>query len=277
MMLKVNHLIGFGRAGNSRAKLIDVLDPTSLVLCVDIGDGASYASDGAQTLTDLSGTADMSAGSAVGVDSLDPVFSGVIGAFTDQEYTVHDGVQDSVAPDVFRFTANPAWVNTVHKAGAEYTIGVLFYLDDASFGKFALGNAVNQSFRGFGITFTSAVTDLGIRSGSGEPLRVSDLPAAPLQKTVLAVISVDETSGTGILMMNGVISTFTSTYISPSALDATRLFSFGSEDYQHGSGASLSENARFYGAFAYQGRHLDAGELLSLHERIEPRFNNSVG
>jgi len=276
-MLILNALSGGANALPGNISLIDALpDLTNLQLCVDVGDSNSLASDAANTaLEDLSANGnDMQAGTTAGADSQDPAFSGTIGALSNAEFVTMDGVQDSALSDLYTFATNPAWLETIHKDSAVFTVLTIVQFTSAS-GVFSCGNITNSANVGFEFFFDKPNPRMGFRvakGGGGFALEEIDTGLDPDTNTwLLAAVSIDEDAGSGLLYLNGNTSSFTSTYSSPSASAASTTFSFGASNL--GAATSLqSVDSRFAAAAVFQGRALDAAELNAIHENLSNRF-----
>lgn len=120
---------------------------TDLKLVLDAGDIASWPGSGTKWL-DVSGAGDDFFRGATGSGSDTPSFNGIPGSCTTSEYWSVDGA------DFFRYdTTNAAWMETLHKDGAAFSILAVFYPNGTSDGSvFGTngGSGTGVGFRGRG-------------------------------------------------------------------------------------------------------------------------------
>lgn len=242
---------------------------SNLRLCLDAGDDASYSSG--QSWLDTSGNGyDFFRGADGSATATDPTFNGTAGRRSSGEFWSFDG------GDYFTYdTTNETWMQNLHKNNAIFTAVAWFYcaaVNGSIFGNDqSLETNIGTDFI-IGAGATSLV--LGVRKGStGNALAVlsTDLGLGTLTTSVWSMcsISVDEGAATGLMGINGSFASFTSTYTSPSASNATNTMQIGA----NGNGQRiLPNNSRLASLMMWEGRALSQGELQALFQATRVRF-----
>lgn len=249
---------------------------TNLKLCLDAGDAASYSSG--QKWLDLSGNGhDFFRGATSGVDATDPTFNGVAGGLSAAEYFSFDG------GDFFQYdTTNEAWMQTLHKDGAVFTILAVVYV--------VSGAEKNYFFITSGTDASGIGTYAGI-SGSGKiTLFVPNGSVASINATSdgslatgwhLVAISANENGGAsagffyldGAYAQKGSADTWNPAYASPSASSASATARIGSIPLV-GSGFQdfNASTSRISGLAMWQGTALSKANLDTLWAMLRGRF-----
>lgn len=284
-------MLSGGERGN--IPLIDAVaagaGTTNLKLCVDVGDSNSLNAFTDETLVDLSPAAnDMIAGDSTGTGTGDPTLNGMPGGLSSAELSIHDGVKDVTLADRWTFASNPSWVDNLHKASAQFTIGAIFKLFDGGDAgpQFKMGTTTNALSIGFrfgavctvsGGSIASMNVNLQIDDGAEEALFVGSLIPTPLPDYgdwVLIATSIDEAGGAGAsaLYAQGVqLSTFDGAYSTPSSSAATSRMSIGQANRTTAFSAQCLD-CHFAGAFMFEGRLLNASEIRRVYDGIRNRY-----
>jgi hypothetical protein len=235
-------------------RMIDVIThlglQANLKLCLDAGDSASY--DGSsQTWTDLSGGGyNFLRGTTNASQASDPTFNGVAGRQSSGEYFSYDG------GDVFTLgQANPAWLQTFHKANAKLTIAEWIYLNNITSTAQAAAD-VGDSARSDGFNYVGMFA--GISSSVLRAFRFAATNASSsfvyIKDTVetlnnnawnFAAVSVDMTSGAVVFQINGTTESYAGqTYSSPSASSAEttlQIGAAGASQFPEATGCRVNE------------------------------------
>jgi hypothetical protein len=196
---------------------------SGLRLCLDAGDVNSYASG--QKWLDTSGNGyDFFMGVSGSTESSDPVFTGVPGALSANEYWACD------SDAVFTYdSANETWMNNIHKDGAQFTVLAWIYL--TSYGAAAsqcifgtLGNAANRGVQ-FRVDVSTGLLSLQVGNGTTADSFVSSGAAVGLSGWHLVGVTISENGGAsgGQFYLDGAVNgaAFNPGYTSPSASNAT--------------------------------------------------------
>lgn len=234
---------------------------SGLHICLDAADPASY--DGSsQTWTDRSGNStDFFRGATSGSEATDPTFNGTSRVYTNGTYFSVDG------GDYFRkAAANSTAINNLHKNNAAFTL-LWFMRTPSSFaaapGLFGTSAGATAKL-GVDIIIQSDGTlqfgaERGV-GGSGALLENSTLTLSTGTDYVLG-LTVDEAATTGAWYYNGSTESFTSTYTSPSASNATHtaeIFAIGNGVLPMGSGG------RLYGFAVWGGTALSTANIAAI-------------
>ncbi len=275
--LAVTNLGGFG-GGDSGKALIDIIISLrlddDLQLCLDAGDADSYTSG--QKWLDVSGNGyDFTLGASDSAEGTDPTFNGTAGGLTSNEYFEYDG------GDFFEYDTTPeAWMNTLHKDGAVFTIIHWFYKVEEPNIRVHVGT---QKPSGTGMTFEHSAGD-GMSvvafddAGLATVLDVSVDPAFNLSEPAwhFVAVSLDEPAGAGgsFFYINGDYAqvsssnTFDATYSSPSTN--------GSNEMQIGADGKgnlpFAFGTRSAELAIWQGTALTKTNLDSIYSRTKGRF-----
>lgn len=238
-------------------------------LCLDAGDDASYSSG--QSWLDRSGNGyDFFRGADGSATATDPTFNGTAGRRSSGEYWSFDG------GDYFTYdTTNETWMQNLHKDNAIFTAVAWFYCAAVNGSIFGTSQAVDTNV-GTDFIIGGAATSLilGVRKGStGSALAIlsTDISLGTLTTSAWSMcsISVDEGATTGLMGINGNFATFTSTYTSPSASNATSTMQIGAAG---GGQRILPNNSRLASLMMWEGRALSQGELQALFQATRVRF-----
>lgn len=244
----------------------------NLRLCLDPGASASY--DGtSQTFFDLSGGGnDYYRGTTSGSESTDPTFNGTAGRLTSGEYFSTDGTS--------RLTlvsgTNPSFAEQVHKDNAVFSIAMMLKSP-------APGGSYQSPIgtRGSGVScpgfelYIDPTSHFGFIAAKASNVAVKQLTMSATVTSAawtFLAISLDEAVGTGgaLLMRNGTIETFSSTYSSPTtdaAFNPLELLNAGG-----GSTFLPMKNGGALGPVWFWDKALKAGELRALYQAIRGRY-----
>jgi len=198
---------------------------SGLQVCLDASDVRSYAGSG-QTWADTSGNGrDFFVGATVSAEASDPTFTGTAGEVT--AYWQGDG------GDYFRkASANDTFINSLHKNNAIFSCAAWIYLSDNTTSNYPIFGTNGTAGSSVGATFRWAAADsltLQASSGSGNIMALSHGSPVPQGVWSFVAASINEATGAGglLIAINDDIDTFTSTYSSPSASNATYTMEVG--------------------------------------------------
>ena len=252
---------------------------SGLVCYLDTGDGASWNSNENIWRNLVTSPADASSrsaydfylGSSSSSESSDPTFSGVPGGRSANEYFSFDGGDYLTLAG-----ANTAFVNSLHKSGAEFTIVLVMRL--GAYGSWGLfgstapsgGNYTgiiceNNNTTNGSIFFQVYNSGAGVLSGGA-----ASTSSVKLTKGIYSFVAItfkDSTSSLGIYV-NGSQETFSKQYSSPattSAVNTLQLMAFGGNGVPATSGSRLA-------IFQLYNRALTKTELDQSFAAIRSRF-----
>ena len=240
----------------------------SLKLCFDAADAESFTSG--QSWLDRSGNGyDFFLGTTSGADATDPTFNGTAGGRSSSEYFTTGG------NDFFRYdTTNEAWMQTLHKDNAVFSSIAWLYAVD-TVGAWGIWGTRGASGTGTGATLVSNGAGGGllmsVKNAGADGLTFESATAKITAATwSMAAVSVDEAAGIGLMRLNQLTDTFTSTYTTPAAGDA----SFTMEILASGNAVNtgVASGNRIASIAIWQGRALSAYELSVLFEMSRLRF-----
>lgn len=273
----INLILALMAAGNSPT-LIEAIRAAGLTsnlkLCLDAADYASYPGTGQQWLDTSGNGYDFFRGTTGSGDAFDPTFNGPPGVAGPDTYWSTDG------GDLFRYdTSNETWMNALHKDSAAFSVLCFVYVPNTS-----SDNTI------FGTTATTAVTGIGTMLLLDSSERPRFLVAngssfsSNITGTALSVgwhvlgLSVDEAAGAGFLYADGAYNqvsssdTFTATYSSPSASNASgvmSILSVGNEQALADSGTKIA------GLAIWQGAALTKGNFDAIYSQVRGRYGLS--
>jgi hypothetical protein len=238
---------------------------SATVICLDAGDATSYPGSGTQWL-DLSGNANHF---NFGATTAAPTFNGTAGRLSNGEYLSTDG------GDVVTIAGgNPAFVETMHKAGAAWTVILPgYWAGSAATAHRVCGTNAGVNNTGFDIGFNG--TDgmvVALRNGTGSPA-VNQNAAAFLGGATtwnFFSVSINTAVGAGGLRYrrNTTTDTDDSTATAPSVSNATyslQLFAGGN------AGTLAPANTRMTG-FLLLNRALTDAESLAFFDQARRRL-----
>jgi hypothetical protein len=262
-------------AGDARywdTRFIDIIRgfglDENLELCLDAADGQSYSSG--QVWLDVSGNGvNFNRGATSGAEASDPTFNGVANGQSSSEFWSFDG------GDYFRCaSANPTFVNNMHKNNAAFTIASWVRLGDITDSNNPICGTNAASGSAAGIYFgwqTLEQVALAVTNGSTIiSNHVKAGTAVALNTWVMFSVTMDEAVGANgcAIGINDDFSFFTSTYSSPSASNASNTMDIGS--FGNGVGPMFA-GARM-GSVAMWSRPLSVAELTLFFERTRGRY-----
>ena len=259
-----------GMRGTPTRRLIGIIGSlgllTNLRLCLDAGDSASLPASSTKWL-DLSGNGyDFFMGATVGAEATDPTINGTPDGLSSSEYLSFDG-GDFLTYD----TANEAWMNNLHKNGAQYSVMAwVQYASVASAGFMGTnGNSaakigMSMGMSGAGKLFASATNGSGVNA-------MQNISAAsiPTGQWAFLSTSVDEAAALHRLGINGTFETFDGTYLSPSASNATEVMQIGARGNNQ---VPLPNTSRAAGVAMWEGVVLTEIQMSALFEATRSRF-----
>jgi hypothetical protein len=201
----------------------------NLALLLDAGDSASIGA-GATKWLDLSGNGyDFFLGTTAGAEGSDPTFNGAVGGLSFGEYLSLDG------GDFLTYDAtNETWMQNMHKASALFSMYAWVYGSGAGTGNSIFGTNGNNPAN-IGVFLRGDSSALGsvqyqVQNGTGTAslnLTSSNGPYKTGQWNFVG-LSVDEAAGVGDMVVNNWRATFTATYTTPSAANASFTMQIGS-------------------------------------------------
>ena len=239
---------------------------SGLQLCLDAGDALSYSSG--QSWLDRSGNGyDFFRGATGSAAGDDPTFNGTAGNRSPSEYWSFDG------GDFFTYdSANETWMDSLHKAGAKFTIMGWVYvpgsITQSSYFWNTSGGAVTGSF--IEVTQISNQLKLTVRNAGVGVLSIQMSTAVPTNQWAFIAISLTEATGANgaIFQMNGTQELFTSTYVSPATTAATATAQLGVLTTL----PSLPSASRLGMFAAWEGVALTQTQLNALYQATRGRF-----
>lgn len=256
--------------------LYSVLDylglTTGLKVSLDAGDSTSYSSG--QTWYDTSGNdEDFYFGTDGTVQSSDPTFNGVAGDLSINEYMSTDGA------DTFKMVnALPAWLNTIHKDNAAYSIVMFYYAMSSAGEQSILSNyGVIDADDGWAFRLNNNYPNIYVsKSGSATLNKTGDTTANANAWNMMGV-SVDEATGAGggFHYLNGsynqvsASNTFNATYSSPSTNSSDQLRMFQNTDTGH----KCVSGSRLAILGIWQGTVLTKANMDSIWTELGGRFS----
>jgi hypothetical protein len=243
-----------------RAIIDDLGLSTGLQLCLDAGDIASYPGSG-QTWTDRSSSSShFLVGATAGAEASDPTFNGIAGNLTESEFWSFDG------GDWFTVAtaANPAWIESFHKAGARFTVIAWVFIPVISAFYPIFGNNQDDLLQ-VGVNFWFRTTNeikMGVNDGSGvEAWSHATTEQITATGWHFAAFSVSD-GATGFFQLDGVQESAAVAFATPSAASA----SFRTEIGSSGGSSSTFDNNTRLGSFMMWNRALSAAEMMSLYQ-----------
>lgn len=261
-------MLGGGLYGKTLMQVLtDATLTTNLKLCLDAGDASSY-DPGVQTdkwLDRSGGGYDFYRGIGSGSEVQDPTFTGVASSL--QSYWAFDG------GDYFTYdTTNEAWMETLHKNAAIFSIVAFFYAPASD--SYAFG------------TDTGTGTGIYVRSSPNIAVAVSNSGASSFSKISDAVVetnvwhmigvSISENGGAagGFLYKDGAYSqagasdTWNPNYTTPSvgSSSAPSRIGFGEAADKNYPGTRLS------GLAVWQGTALTKANMDTIWAAMRGRF-----
>jgi hypothetical protein len=260
--------------------LIDAIQRAGLQsgvqLALDAGDSRSY--DGSsQTWLDLSGNShDFYLGVGATVTANNPTFTGVAGRQTVADYFLFDGGDWFV-----KTTANDAFLNSLHKNNAEFTLIQWVYADvNGSTDACGLVATVSDVSAGIQISNRTATSSglvwrLNVWDDiNGSPIRVIDSTIAMTNLAWnMVAISFTESTGAGLWRINGNEEAIAgATYPSPASSDASGV-AIGALVNTATPAVIAAPDCRI-SALAMWNRALTSAELLRLYDVTRTKFGN---
>ncbi len=218
-------IITFAKAPNVPKAFLTILDDLGLDIAttqivLDSGDSNCFGGSG-ETLTDVNGVQDFHLGAAATTDGDEPVFNGTAGDLSAAEYFSFDGTTEK-----FRAKAQTAFIETLHKNNAVFSVAFVFYRGGGhGADKSLLGTSgSNNGQIGIDLTVTTAeLINFAVRTGTTAALDQTSTATINNNAWNFVGVSIDEAAGAsgGIMNINGAQETFDATYSSPSASNAT--------------------------------------------------------
>lgn len=241
---------------------------TGLRLCLDAGDSNSIASGAGTKWLDVSGGGyDFFRGTTSGADATDPTFVGTPGKRSAKEFWAFDG------GDWFTYdSANEAWMNNLHKAGAIFSVAGWVYITALGGTHVIYGtNAFSTSFIGSGINVRSTnALRYSVTNGIGSLPTLLSTAIVQLGWNFVAC-AVDDVAGTGVTQVNGTQESFAFNLVTPSAAAAT----YTMEITNGGSGAAIfpePAGAQLGGVMMWEPLALTTAQLMSLFTTTRSRY-----
>jgi hypothetical protein len=235
-----------------------------LKLCLDAGDALSYTS-GQKWLDRTQGGYDFFRGADVTATTDDPTFTGNSGTLDQSTYWSFDG------GDYFTYdSATESWMNNLHKAGAKFSIALLYYVPALTGFRWLLGEYLNDNAK-IGVQIVIVNGDavrFSVANGSGVAAFSADSTWLTSVGWHLSIVSVDEANAFGLWYDNGRKSTFASTYTTPSASASTHIMQIGATG---SNGSPLPSGFRIAAVAIWEGRTLGLGDCEGLYRALKKR------
>jgi hypothetical protein len=239
---------------------------SGLRLCLDAGDVNSYASG--QKWLDTSGNGyDFFMGASGSTESSDPVFTGVPGALSQNEYWACD------SDAAFTYdSANETWMNNLHKDGATFTCLAWIYITSqgSTLSPSIFGTSGTNADPGVIFSVTASTGLLKLRYGNGTVATnlTSSGAAVALNGWHLVGVSINENGGAsaGQFYLDGAANgaAFNPSYTTPSASAAfctMQVASDGNNLRQLG----LNGAARIGAIMIWEGTVLTAAQIAAIY------------
>jgi len=263
-----------GRLSTAQTELIHTIRrcglTSGLKLCLDAGDANSYASG--QSWLDTSGNGyDFFRGATSGSEASDPTFNGTAGQRASTNYWSFDG------GDFFRYdTTNETWMNNLHKDNAIFAVVAWLYAVAVTAGQEGTifgtpDHAVDEGAKLY--LDENEIPTLAVWSPSGNALTATSGSAVGLNAWHFIAVSLDEAVGAngGLLVVDGVTTTFTSTYTTPSSGAAAYTMEIGAGG--NGTATGILPSGSRIGMFAaWEGVALTQTQLNALYMSTRGRF-----
>lgn len=252
--------------------LADLKLSTDLKLCLDAGDIASLPAASTKWLDTSGNGYDFNRGSTTSGESSDPTIVGTPGGLSSGEYLSFDG-GDYLTYD----TTNEAWMQTLHKNNAVFTVSFWGYYPSGGVGSATargplgtLGGGSNTGMSWFnGSTDKFSVT---VRNSGADCLSTPSTAMVPDKGTWgMYSVTLAEALGAagGAQYKNGaLVETFDATYASPSTGNATGVMQIGAG----GSSVAYFPSGMRLGQFCVWTRALTADELYALFQATRDRY-----
>lgn len=239
------------------------LNSSAVHFCLDAGDAVSIGT--ANLWSDISGNGrNFYLGSSGAADAAQPSVNGSAGRLTNDEYLGFDGA------DYILFAAsNTAFMETLHKAGAVFT--VLAWVRLATGGTQTIFNTKGASTSTIGVQLFASTSgnwsfNLGNGSANSAVLSHSSVPDGSW-----AFLAISFVEGVGYVhQINSQQTTGSASFSSPSSSAPAGTFMLGGRNP-----ASLAQpmvNGSRYGAAALIERALSAGELMAIFNETRARY-----
>jgi hypothetical protein len=268
-MLRVNQLggCGAGRTGGSAMAVVRSLGLTDgLKLCLDAGDAASYASG--QSWLDLSGNGyDFFRGADGSATASDPTFNGTAGRLSGGEYLSFDG------GDYFTYdSANETWMHALHKDNALFSSVQWVYSASPTSNNKLWGTRGASGNTGCVLTLGTSNLNFIVQNAGAGVLSQSTAGLPSANAWHFVAMSLDEAAGAnGLkLVLDGAVSSLTSTYSSPAAGNASFTLQIGAGG---NSNAPVANNTRIAMHLMWQGVALTVEQLAALYQATRRRFS----
>lgn len=244
----------------------------SLRLCLDAGDGVSLPASSTKWL-DLSGNGeDFFRGTSASAEATDPTINGTAGNLSVNEYLSFDG-GDRLVYDA----TNPAWMQTMHKAAAIWTICAWVYGAGATQSNSIFGNAGDNSTGNRNGLYLRASGSLG--NVQLQVMRNLQNNTALNQTSTLAnygvgrwnfvSCTIDEAAFLGIWQINDQQEFFGGGYGSPVVNDAGFTMEIGARGNAF---SPMDSGGRMAFVSIHTGRRLLAQEMMALFQCTRSRF-----
>ncbi|AZO62994.1 MAG: hypothetical protein E5Y51_17060 [Mesorhizobium sp.] len=226
---------------------------TGLKICLDAADGASLPAGSASWLDTSGNGYDFFRGSTSGSSTDDPTINGTTNGRSSSEYFSFDG------GDFFRYdTTNEAWMQNLHKDNAKFSYFGYNYFANVATASGIFGDNVNAPGNiGCRLTLTaSGVLGFNVsKTGASFALDFNSTLSPSANAWHAIGLSVDEAATTGFMFLDGTVQTFTSTYTTPSASNASQTFEIaarGSGDGKWANGGRMASFTMWEGAVLSQ-------------------------
>lgn len=240
-----------------------------LKLCLDAGHETSLPAASTKWL-DLSGNGfDFFRGTTAGADATDPAINGTPGRRSSSEYLSFDG------GDFLRYdAANETWMQNIHKDNAKFTLLSWLYWGANGTPYRWVGTRGAGSGTGFLVAQSSSGNmTLSVQNAGANGLTytTSVIPGFALNTWSFAAVSLNEAVGANgaIMMINDGQELITSTYVSPSAGNATEVMEIGALG---GGGTPMPAGSRMSSFAAWEGVALSAEQLRAMYQATRGKF-----
>ncbi len=240
-------------------------------ICLDAGDSACYSGSG-QQLNDLSGVGNNFArGASTGTGSDDPTFAGVAGNLSINEKFTLDG------GGIFGLigAANPAAIETMHKAGAKWTILLAInFVHSSSITQQLIGTRGGTgTSRGFVINIQSSTDTLRVLVGNGGASILSVDTATLTPGLNIIAVSLDDAAGAGgsSWMANGVTGTWNGALASPASANANSKLELCGSGGTGATGAPIAGSA-FFAMGLWTGVAMTGAQMSQLYSQLGQRL-----
>lgn len=247
---------------------------TSLKICVDAGDTASY-DPAVQTVSwlDTSGQGyNLWRGNTSAATTDDPTFNGTTGGLSNLEYWSLDGGDYFSSANRTTF---PTMLNNAHKNNALFTFGCVFYMaaSTSRVGMILTGSSLAGAGPGIIVTTDTSRKFVFVVCGSGAIVyNLTSTTAFNASAWNVVQLSIDEASDVYVLNVNGTTETGACTYSSPSTASPFAYPRLGISGYAANTPNTISPSGTRFAGIVVHDVALTSSDLTNIFNGVRGRF-----